>query len=121
MLDDKGIALAARRGALEQEQARLLSDAEPGCDPEMLRERMPEALAFIREWVRAAEGDELVLPAQALEARIEVAPGEAQIRVEVPLIEPGKGGKFCYHCTNMGMTTRSCERGCARFYVALSF
>ena len=55
---------------------------------------MPEALAFISEWVQRADGDELVLLAQALDARIEVAPGEAQIRVEVPLIEPGKGGNF---------------------------
>ena len=108
MLDDKGIALAARRGALEQEQARLLSDAEPGCDPEMLRERMPEALAFIREWVRAAEGDELVLPAQALEARIEVSPERAEIRVEVPLIEgPLPLHEHGHHCSE---ATRS--RGC---------
>ena len=94
LLDEKRAALAARRTGLEREQARRLAEAEPGCDPEMLRERMPEALAFIREWVRTADGDELVLLAQALEARIEVARGEAQIRVEVPLIEPGKGGNF---------------------------
>ena len=94
LLDEKRAALAARRTGLEREQARRLAEAEPGCDPEMLRERMPEALAFIREWVRTAHGDELVLLAQALEARIEVARDEAQIRVEVPLIEPGKGGNF---------------------------
>ena len=94
LLDEKRAALAARMTGLEREQARRLAEAEPGCDPEMLRERMPEALAFIREWVRTAGGDELVLLAQALEARIEVARGEAHIRVEVPLIEPGKGGNF---------------------------
>ena len=107
LLDEKraALALAARRTGLEREQARRLAEAEPGCDPEMLRERMPEALAFIREWVRTAGGDELVLLAQALEARIEVARGEAHIRVEVPLIEPGKGGillplnKHRHHCS----------------------
>ena len=31
------------------------------------------------------------------------------------------GGKMSHHRTNMGMTTRSCEKGRARFYVALSF
>ena len=31
------------------------------------------------------------------------------------------GGKISHHCTNIGMATRSCEKGCARFYVALSF
>ena len=97
LLDEKVAALVTRKAALEREQARLLAEAEPGCDPEVLRERMPEALAFISEWVRRADGDELVLLAQALEARIEVSPEGAEIRVEVPLIEPGKGGKFCYH------------------------
>ena len=29
--------------------------------------------------------------------------------------------RFCYPGTNIGMTTRSCERGCARFHVVLSF
>ena len=59
LLDDKSAALAGRRRALEREQARLLAEAEPGCDPETLRERMPEALTFIREWVRRAGGGEL--------------------------------------------------------------
>ena len=94
LLDEKVAALATHKAALEREQARLLAEAEPGCDTEVLRERMPEALAFISKWVHRADEDELVLLAQALEARIEVAPGEAQIRVEVPLIEPGKGGNF---------------------------
>ena len=31
------------------------------------------------------------------------------------------GGKSSHHWTNMGMTTRSCERGCAPFYLSLSF
>ena len=94
LLDEKVAALVTRKAALEREQARLLAEAEPGCDPEVLRERMPEALAFISEWVRRADGDELVLLAQALEARIEVSPEGAEIRVEVPRIEPGKGGNF---------------------------
>ena len=70
---------------------------------------MPEALAFIREWVRTADGDELVLLAQALDARIDVAPGEAQLRVEVPLIEPGTGGKLLplnKHRPHCSATTR---------------
>ena len=29
-------------------------------------------------------------------------------------------GRFA-HCTNIGMTTPSCEKGCARFHVVLSF
>ena len=88
LLDEKVAALATLKAALERQQARLLADAEPGCDPEVLRERMPETLAFISEWVQQADGDQLVLLLEALEARIEVAPDEAQIRVEVPLIEP---------------------------------
>ncbi len=94
LLDEKGAALVTRKAALERGQARLLAEAEPGCDPEVLRERMPEALAFTSEWVQRADGDELVLLAQALEARIEVSPEGAEIRVEVPLIEPGTGGNF---------------------------
>ena len=31
------------------------------------------------------------------------------------------GGKISHHCTNIGMAIRSCEMGCARFYVLLSF
>ena len=31
------------------------------------------------------------------------------------------GGKISHHCTNIGMTERSCEKGCARFTVALGF
>ena len=94
LLDEKSAALATRRVALERERARLLAEAEPGCDPEVLRQRMPRALAFISEWVQRADEDELVLLAHALEARIQVAPDEAQIRVEVPLIEPGMTRDF---------------------------
>ena len=94
LLDEKVAALVTRKAALERGQARLLAEAEPGCDTEVLRERMPEALAFISEWVQRADGDELVLLAQALEARIEVSPEGAEIRVEVPLIEAGTGGNF---------------------------
>ena len=39
-------------------------------------------------------GDALVLLLQTLEAGIEVAPGKAEIRVEVPLIGPGEGGNY---------------------------
>ncbi len=94
LLDDKSASLATRKAALEREQARLLAEAEPGCDPEVLRERMPEALAFIREWVGRADGDELALLTQALETRIKVSPEGAEIRVEVPLIEAGTKGNY---------------------------
>ena len=94
LLEEKGAALATRRAALEREQARLLAEAGPGCHPEVLRERMPKALAFFSEWVQRADEDALVLLAQAFEARIEVAPDEAEIRVEVPLVEPGFGANF---------------------------
>lgn len=94
LLDEKVAALASRRAVQEREQARLLAEAQPGCDPEVLRQLMPKALAFLSEWVQRADEDELVLLAQALEARIEVAPDEAQIRVEVPLIEPGMARDF---------------------------
>ena len=66
--------MATRGTELEREQAGLRAYAEPGCDPETLRERMPEALAFIREWVRTAEGDELVQLAQALDVRTRSRP-----------------------------------------------
>ncbi len=84
---EKKERLTRRRAALEREQAQLRSECEPGPDPELLRERMPEALEFIREWVREADGDELALLLQALEVRVNVAPDEADVRVEVPMIE----------------------------------
>ena len=102
VLDRKQDELSRRRGALERERAQLRSEMEPGCDPELLRERMPEVLAFIREWVGKADGDDLVLLVQALDAHIDVSLEEADIRVEVPMIE---GTDFAHHCTNMGMTT----------------
>ncbi len=40
------------------------------------------SLYFIREWVRRADGDELLL-LQALDASIEVASAEAKIRAEL--------------------------------------
>ena len=67
---------------------------EPGCDPELLRERMPEVLTFIREWVGKADGDDLVLLVQALDAHIDVSLEEADIRVEVPMIEGVGGNSF---------------------------
>ena len=87
VLDRKQDELSRRRGALERERAQLRSEMEPGCDPELLRERMPEVLAFIREWVGKADGDDLVLLVQALDAHIDVSLEEADIRVEVPMIE----------------------------------
>ena len=91
-LDRKQDELSRRRGALERERAQLRSEMEPSCDPALLRERMPEVLAFIREWVGKADGDGLVLLVQALDAHIDVSLEEADIRVEVPMIE-GVGGK----------------------------
>ncbi len=55
-----------RRGSLERGRAKLRADAEPGPAPELLRERMPDVLRFIREWVTEADGDELTLVLQAL-------------------------------------------------------
>ena len=79
--------LTRRRGALEREQAQLRSECEPGLDPELLREQVPQVLGFIREWVRGADGDDLQLLLQALNVRVEVSPEEADVRVEVPMIE----------------------------------
>ena len=79
--------LTRRRGALEREQAQLRSECEPGLDPELLREQVPQVLGFIREWVRRADGDDLELLLQALNVRVEVSPEEADVRVEVPMIE----------------------------------
>ena len=39
---------------------RLIAEAQPSCDPETLRERMPEALAFVREWVHRADGLDVI-------------------------------------------------------------
>ena len=79
--------LTRRRGALEREQAQLRSECEPGPDPKVLREQVPQVLGFIREWVRRADGDDLELLLQALNVRVEVSPEEADVRVEVPMIE----------------------------------
>ena len=94
LLDQKGAALATRRAALEREQARLLAEAGPGCDPEVLRERMPEALAFISEWVQRADGDKLLLLLKALRVSIKATREEAKIRAEVPLIEGVEWGNY---------------------------
>ena len=45
---------------------------------------MSEALAFIREWMRRADGDELQLLLEALRVSIEATRDEAEIRVEAP-------------------------------------
>ena len=55
---------------------------------------MPEALAFIREWVRRADGDDLQLLLEALRVSIEATRGEVEIRVEVPLIEGVEGRNY---------------------------
>ena len=47
---------------------------------------MPEALAFIREWVRRAGGDELEQQLEALRVSIKATRGEAEIRVEAPVL-----------------------------------
>ena len=49
LLEAESAAPETRRTQLWREQARLLAEAKPGCDPEVLRERMPKALAFISE------------------------------------------------------------------------
>ena len=79
--------LTRRHGALDREQAQLRSECEPGPDPKVLREQVPQVLGFIREWVRRADGDDLELLLQALNVRVEVSPEEADVRVEVPMIE----------------------------------
>ncbi len=86
--------LTKRKASLEREQAQLRSECEPGPDPEMLRERMPEVLGFIREWVTNAETEDLDLLLQALDVRIDVTPEEADVRVEVPMIEGVEAADF---------------------------
>ena len=83
--------LAKRKAALEREQAQLRSECEPGPDPEMLREHLREVLAFVREWVTKAEGDDLELLLQALNVRISASREEADVRVEVPMMEALEG------------------------------
>ncbi len=91
-----------RKGVLERERAQLRAESEPGPDPELLRERIPEVLAFIREWVRQADGDDFQLLIQALDVRAEVATDErgevatheVDVRVEVPMIEGFDGADF---------------------------
>jgi site-specific DNA recombinase len=94
VLDRKHRDILRRKGALEREQAQLRAESEPRPDPELLRERMPEVLAFIREWVGQADGDDFQLLLQALDVRAEVATDEADVRVEVPMIEGFDGGDF---------------------------
>ena len=94
LLDEKVAALVTRKAALEREQARLLAEAEPGCDPEVLRERMPKALAFIEEWVQRAGGDKLQLLLEAFRVSIKATREEAEIRAEVPLIEGVEGRNY---------------------------
>ena len=94
LLDEKVAALVTRKAALEREQARLLAEAEPGCDPEVLRERMPKALAFIEEWVQRADGDKLQLLLEAFRVSIKATREEAEIRAEVPLIEGVEGRNY---------------------------
>ena len=55
---------------------------------------MPEALAFVREWVRRADGDELQLLLEALRVSIKATRGGPEIRVELPLIEGVEGGNY---------------------------
>lgn len=86
--------LERRKAALQREQAQLRSECEPGPDPEMLRERMPEVLRFIRDWVTKAEGDDLGLLLQALDVRVDVSPEGADVRVEVPMIGVEEGADF---------------------------
>ena len=86
-LDRKQDELTRRRGALERERARLRSESEPGPDPEVLRKQMPQVLASIREWVQQADGDDLQLLLQALNVQVDASVEEADIRVEVPVIE----------------------------------
>ncbi len=109
--------LTRRRASLEREQAQLRSECEPGPDPEMLR----EVLAFVREWVTKAEGDDLELLLSGAErARGRLSRGGRCAR-RGPDDGGARGGRFCHHCTNIGMKLRSCEKGCARLYLALSF
>ena len=94
LLDEESAALATRKAALEREQARLLAEAEPGWDPDVLRERMPKALAFIEEWVQRANGDKLQLLLEAFRVSIKATREEAEISVEVPLIEGVEGRNY---------------------------
>ena len=86
-LDRKQDELTRRRGALERERAQLRSESEPGPDPEVLRKQMPQVLASIREWVQQADGDDLQLLLQALNVQVDASVEEADVRVEVPMIE----------------------------------
>ena len=96
-----------RRGALERGRAKLRADAEPGPDPELLRERMPDVLRFIREWVTEADGDELTLVLQALEVRVDVSPEEVDVRVEAPMIEAVEGADLVTTERTSGLAFRS--------------
>ena len=65
-----------------------------------------------------SEEQELVLEA----VQLSVAATREEVTIEGILpLEPLNVLTVCHHCTNMGMKLRSCEKGCARLYLALSF
>ena len=72
----------------------MRAESGPGPDPASLRERLPEVLTFIRNRVQESDGEELMLLLEALDTQVRVAPEEADMRVEVPMVEGFDGTGF---------------------------
>ena len=123
-LQKERAAIQARRSSAEATVARLSSPATSPQIPES-----PEDFAATCEALR-----ERVM-AEVEAGRLKEVAAAMQLSVEIEKTDDGASGvlegviphrferfeeDFSHHCTNASMRLRSCEKGCARLYLALS-
>ena len=117
--------IRTRRSPAEATVARLTdSAAEPQipADPEEFAATCEALRERVEEEVEAGRLNGI---AEAMQLSVTIEKTDDGASGVLEGVIPHEIGRFSedfsHHCTNIGMTTWSCEKGCARLYLALSF
>ena len=118
-------AIQARRSPAEASIARLKGASHAAQIPRNTEEFAATCEALRERVVTEVEADHLNKVAEAMQLAVEIQRTDdgtsGLLKGVIPHDLDSFGGKISHHCTNIGMTTRSCENRCAPFYVVLSF
>ncbi len=88
MLEEQRSELGRHRLALEGERCRLESAISPRLDIEHVKRNLPKVLQRIQEWLAKAEGDQLSLLLNAVDAHILASGSDVHISGSIPAYEP---------------------------------
>jgi hypothetical protein len=91
LLEEQRTELSRRRLSLEAERSRLVASIVPALDLDQVKRSLPKVVRQIQEWIANAEGDNLGLLLNAVDAHILASGSDVQIKGTIPAYEASIG------------------------------